>query len=87
LAVTGSVPHKAENQIDGLVANDRKIVISSEVMILLIVVNHLTVGVGGLNADNFGQKSATNPVLDVSKSLGNVHSEISSAQANWWVQI
>ena len=78
LAVTGSVPHEAEDQIDSLVAYDRKIIVSPEIMVLLIVVDHLTVGIDGLNADELGLEDATNLVLNMSKALRNIHIEIST---------
>ena len=75
MTVPRSVPQNAEHQVNGLVADDCETVVSSQVMVLLIVVDQLAVGVESLDPNQLGLEDAANTMLNMSQALRNVHLE------------
>ena len=76
MAVVGSVPHDAKHQVNGLIADDCKVVVSSKVMRLPIVGNGLTVRVDRLNPNDLDLEAVTDCVLNTGKLLRRFHIEV-----------
>jgi hypothetical protein len=78
MTVLRSVPHEAEHQVDNFVANDRKIIISPDIMVSLVVVNQLTVSIDSLNRSELGLEDVSTLLLNMGNALSEDHVERST---------